>query len=56
MISVIGAVRGNQLKELIHEARKEKTVYEVPDINEFIQIIEEIKKEIDGVFTQKSRN
>ena len=56
LFSVLGAVREDQLKELIQETRKKKSVYEEPDINEFIEITEEMKKEIDEVFTQKSRN
>ena len=56
LFSVLRAVRGDQLKELIQEARKKRSVYEVPDIIEFIEITEEMKKEIDEIFTQKSRN
>ena len=56
LFSVLRAVRGDQLKELIQEAQKKRSVYEVPDIDEFIEITEEMKKEIDEIFTQKSRN
>ena len=46
LFSVIGAVRGDQLKELIQEARKKRLVYEEPDINEFIEITEEMKRKL----------
>ena len=55
MFSVLRAVRGDQLKELIQEARKKTSVYEEPDINEFKEITEEMKKEIDEIFTQNLR-
>ena len=43
---MLGEVRGVQLKELIQEALKKTSVYEESDINEFIEIIEKIKKEL----------
>ena len=43
------------MKELIQEARKKRSIYEEPDINEFEEITDEIKKEIEDVFTQKSK-
>ena len=46
LFSVLGAVRGDQLKELIQEARKKRLVYEEPDINEFIEITEEMKRKL----------
>ena len=52
---MLRAVRGDQLKELIQEARKKASVYEEPDINEFKEITEEMKKEIDEIFTQNLR-
>ena len=55
LFSILGAVRGEQLKELIKEARKKRSIYEEPDINEFVELTEEIKKEIEAVFTQKSK-
>ena len=55
LFSILGVVRGEQLKELIKEARKKRSIYEEPDINEFVELIEEIKKEIEAVFTQKNK-
>ena len=46
LFSVLRAVRRDQLKELIQEARKERLVYEEPDINEFIEITEEMKRKL----------
>ena len=46
LFSMLGAVRGDQLKELIQEARKKRLVYEEPDINEFIEITEEMKRKL----------
>ena len=43
---MLRAVRGDKLKELIQEARKKRSIYEEPDINEFIEITEEMKKEM----------
>ena len=54
LFSILGALRGEQLKEIIQEARKKRSVYEEPDINEFVEVTEDIKKEIEEVFTQKS--
>ena len=56
LFSVLRAVWGDKLKELIQVARNKRLIYEEPDINEFIEITEEMKKEIDEVFTKKSRN
>ena len=55
LFSILGAIRGGQLKELIQEARKKRSIYEEPDINEYVELTEEIKKEIEEVFTQKSK-
>ena len=39
----------------MQEARKNRSIYEEPDINEFVEITVEIKKEIEDMFTQKSK-
>ena len=46
LFSVLRAVRGDQLKELIQEAREKISEYEVPDIDEFIEITEEMKRKL----------
>ena len=51
LFSILGALQGDQLKELIQEARKKRSVYEEPDINEYVKVTEEMKKEIENVFT-----
>ena len=50
LFTIIGAIRGGELKELIEEAKKKRSIYEEQNINEFIKIKEEIKKEIDATF------
>ena len=55
LFSILEAIRGDELNRLIQEARKKRSIYEEPDINEFVEVTEEIKKEIEDVFTQKSK-
>ena len=44
-----------ELKTLMQKARKKRSVSEELDKNEFIEVTEEIIKEIDEVFTQDSK-
>ena len=55
LFSILGAIHGDELNGLIQEARKKRSIYEEPDLNEFVEVTEEIKKEIEDVFTQKSK-
>ena len=38
LFSILGALQGDQLKELIQESRKKRSGYEKPDINEYTLI------------------
>ena len=55
LFTILGVLSGEELKTLIQEARRKRSIYEEPDINEFVEVTEEIKKEIEDVFTQKSK-
>ena len=55
LFSLVGALRGDELSQLISDARKKRSIHETPDINELVEVDEEILKELQEVFAQKSK-
>ena len=55
LFSLLGALRGEQLNSLIQNARKKRSIHEAPDTNEYAEVNDEILKELQEVFTQKSK-
>ena len=55
LFSLLGALRGEQLNSLIQDARKKRSIHEAPDTNEYAEVNDEILKELQEVFTQKSK-
>ena len=56
LFSLLGALREEQLNQLIKEARKKKSIHEEPDIDEYVEVDENILKELQGIFAQKSKD
>ena len=38
LFSILGALRGSALKELIEEAKKKRSIYEEPEIEDYVEI------------------
>ena len=56
IFTILRVLRGKELKELIQEARKKRSIFEEPDINKFIEITDKVRKETDDMFTQKNKS
>ena len=56
LFSLLGALRGEQLNQLIKEARKKRLIHEEPDINEYVEVDEDILKELNDIFIQESKD
>lgn len=55
LFTILTALRPDALEQLVLEARKKRSVYEQPDIEEYVEMTEHIKEEIASVFNQKSK-
>ena len=55
LFSVLSELRGPALKELVVEARKKRSIYEEPEIGEYVEVTDQFKQQISEIFTQKSR-
>ena len=53
LFTILEVSREEILKVLIQEAHKKRSIYEEPDINEFVEITDELKKERGCTHTEK---
>lgn len=55
LFSILATIRGSQLDSLIKDNTRKRSIDEQPDMNQYVEITEELKQELSGVFYQKSK-
>ena len=55
MFSILGVPHGDELKELISNTKKRRSIIEKQDVNEYVEVTKEIKNELEKAIEQKSK-
>ena len=55
LFAIVSTLKSEELEDLVLEAQKKRSIYEAPEMGDFVEISTTFKEEIDRVLSKKSK-